>query len=96
MKKKKNLFSESIHIMITPWDKGFTCAIVGDNKQNMTPEEYELCNTIARGLIKASMDNPHKIYTLGVEGFAEDKKDKSSNVVDFLDFVKSRASRSFH
>ena len=82
--------------MITPWDKGFTCAIVGDNKQNMTPEEYELCNTIARGLIKASMDNPHKIYTLGVEGFAEDKKDKFSNVVDFLDFVKSRASRSFH
>ena len=96
MKNKKNLFSDSIHLMITPWDKGFTCSIVGDNKQNMSPDEYDLCNTIARGLIKASMDNPHKIYTLGVEGFAEDKKNNSSNVVDFLDFVRSRATRLLH
>ena len=62
----------------------------------MTPDEYDLCNSIARGLIKISNDDPHKIFTLGVEGFAEDKKNNFSNIVDFLNIVKSRASRSLH
>ena len=82
--------------MVTPWDNWVTCAIVGDEKHNIASDEYDLCNTIARGLIKISNDDPHKIFTLGVEGFAEDKKNNFFNVIDFLDFVKSRESRSLH
>ena len=53
--------------MVTPVDKGFSCSVVGDNKENMTEDEYDLCNTIARGMIKLSNDNPNKVYSEGIE-----------------------------
>ena len=47
-KKKDNLnFINTIKVLISPWQNGFTCGIVMDSKSRMTTEEYELCSTIA-------------------------------------------------
>ena len=94
--KKKAIFSRSIHLMVTPVDKGFSCSVVGDNKENMTEDEYDLCNTIARGMIKLSNDNPNKVYSEGIEALSEDHKNKDSNIVDFLEFLKVRTFKSFN
>ena len=90
MKNKKNLFSESIHIMITPWDKGFTCSIALDSRNKMSQEQHELCSTIARGMIKQAMTDPHNTFLAGMRGFAEDRKYKNTNVIDFLSHAKKK------
>ena len=94
--KKKAIFSRSIHLMVTPVEKGFSCSVVGDNKENMTDDEYDLCNTIARGMIKLSNDNPSKVFSEGIEALSEDHKHKDSNIVDFLEFLKVSASKSLN
>ena len=94
--KKKAIFSRSIHLMVTPIENGFTCSLVGDNKQNMSADEYDLCNTIARGMIKLSTDNPTKLYNKGLEALSEDQKNKSDNVVDFLEFLKVKTLKSIN
>ena len=94
--KKRAIFSRSIHLMVTPVDKGFSCSVVVDNKENMTEDEYDLCNTIARGMIKLSNDNPNKVYSEGIEALSEDHKNKDSNIVDFLEFLKVRTLKSFN
>ncbi len=94
--KKKAIFSRSIHLMVTPVDKGFSCSVVGDNKENMTEDEYDLCNTIARGMIKLSNDNPNKVYSEGIEALSEDHKNKDCNIIDFLEFLKVRTFKSFN
>ena len=44
MKKKKEVdIANSIKVLVTPWDKGFTCGIVMDSKAAMTTEQYEFC-----------------------------------------------------
>ena len=48
MRKKKFDAENAIKVLVTPWDKGFTCGIVMDSKAAMTTEQYELCSTIAR------------------------------------------------
>jgi len=35
-KKKKIDVSNSIKVLVTPWEKGFTCGIVMDNKAEMS------------------------------------------------------------
>ena len=52
--KKNEKFDviNSVKIIVSPWQKGFTCGIVMDSKSKMGTEEYELCSTIARGMIK--------------------------------------------
>ena len=52
MKNKKFDVLNSIKVLVTPWEKGFTCGIVMDSKAKMSTEQYELCSTIARGMIK--------------------------------------------
>ena len=37
-----NLLINSIKVLVSPWDRGFTCGIVMDSKNKMTTEEYEL------------------------------------------------------
>ena len=51
-KKNKVNVINSVKVIITPWQKGFTCGIIMDSQSKMTTEEYELCSTIARGMIK--------------------------------------------
>ena len=67
-------FLNAIKVLVTPWEKGFSCGIVMDSKNIMTTEEYELCSTIARGMIKMATTVPHSTFVWGLRGFADDRK----------------------
>ena len=114
MKKDKKLndftLINSVKVIVTPWQKGFTCGIIMDSKSKMTTEEYELCSTIARGMIKMATTDPHSTFLWGLRGFADDKKketrdltisavsefDDESNVVDFLEFLKQKRDKELN
>jgi hypothetical protein len=72
----KEAFKNAIKVLVTPWEKGFTCGIVMDSTTKLTTEEYELCSTIARGMIKMATTDPHSTFLWGLRGFADDKKEK--------------------
>ena len=110
-KKKDNLnFINTIKVLISPWQNGFTCGIVMDSKSRMTTEEYELCSTIARGMIKMATTDPHSTFLWGLRGFSDDKKknnkdltissvaefDDESNVVDFLEYLKKKRDKELN
>jgi len=110
-KKKDNLnFINTIKVLISPWQNGFTCGIVMDSKSRMTTEEYELCSTIARGMIKMATTDPHSTFLWGLRGFADDKKKRSkdltissvaefddeSNIVDFLEYLKKKRDKELN
>ena len=86
----------SIQVMVTPWEKGFTCGIITDPCNKMAAEQYELCSTIARGMISYATKDPHNTFLLGIKGYAEDrheKKNKDNKIIDFLDKLKSKRNR---
>ena len=103
-------FLNAIKVLVTPWEKGFSCGIVMDSKNIMTTEEYELCSTIARGMIKMATTDPHSTFLWGLRGFADDKNkqkdnltisavsefDDESNVVDFLEFLKQKRDKELN
>ena len=96
--RKKNNFDliSSVKIVVTPWEKGFSCGIITDPSSKMTAEQYELCSTIARGMINYATKDPHNTFLLGVKGYAEDrneKKNKDDKIIDFLDKLKSKRNR---
>ena len=109
-KVPKATVKDSIKVLITPWEKGFSCGIVMDSKNVMTTEEYELCSTIARGMIKMATTDPHSTFLWGLRGYAEDKKkndkdltissvaefDDDSNVIDFLEFLKMKRDKELN
>jgi len=113
MKKKKvnTTFKNSIKVLITPWEKGFTCGITMDNDTKMSTEQYELCSTIARGMIKAATQDPQTIFIYGLKGFADDKNkdnkdnmalnavaefDSEDNVIDFIEFLKHKREKELN
>ena len=112
MTKKKESLSliNSIKVLVSPWQKGFTCGIVMDSKSKMGTEEYELCSTIARGMIKMATTDPHSTFLWGLRGFADDKKKRSkdltissvaefddeSNIVDFLEYLKKKRDKELN
>ena len=75
MTKKLDIIN-SVQILVAPWERGFTCGVIMASNSKMTSENYELCSTIARGMIKLATEEPHKVFTEGVKGFAEDHKNK--------------------
>ena len=111
-KKTKGTLSliNSVKVIVTPWQKGFTCGIIMDSKSKMTTEQYELCSTIARGMIKMATTDPQSTFLWGLRGFAEDKKnnekdltissvaefDDESNVVDFLEYLKMKRDKELN
>ena len=109
-KKDKTILINSIKVLVSPWENGFTCGIIMDSKSKMTTEEYELCSTIARGMIKMATTDPHSTFLWGLRGFADDKKkqkdnltisavsefDDDSNVVDFLEFLKQNRDKELN
>ena len=109
-KKDKLSLINSVKVIVSPWQKGFTCGIVMDSKSRMDTEEYELCSTIARGMIKMATTDPHSTFLWGLRGFADDKKketrdltisavsefDDESNVVDFLEFLKQKRDKELN
>ena len=109
-KDDKKLFNSAIKVLVSPWEKGFTCGIIMDSRTKMTTEQYELCSTIARGMIKMATTDPHSTFLWGLRGFAEDKKnnekdltissvaefDDESNVVDFLEYLKMKRDKELN
>ena len=106
----KEAFKNAIKVLVTPWEKGFTCGIVMDSTTKLTTEEYELCSTIARGMIKMATSDPHSTFLWGLRGYAEDKKksskdlsissvaefDDESNVIDFLEYLKMKRDKELN
>ena len=95
MEKNNSKFSNSITILISPWEKGFSCGVLSDGTTfGMSPKEYELCSTIAKGMCYAANQNPDKIFKLGlkVPGLKKTKnnllKKNNSNVIDFLQYLR--------
>ena len=95
MKKNNSNPSGSIHILVSPWEKGFSCGVLSDGTTfGMSPKEYELCSTIAKGMCYAANLNPDKIFKLGlkVPGLKKTKnnlpKKNNSNVIDFLQYLR--------
>ena len=100
----------SIKVLVSPWQKGFTCGIVMDSRSKMSTEEYELCSTIARGMIKMATSDPHSTFLWGLRGFADDKKnnekdlsinsiaefDTDDNIVDFLEYLKMKRDKELN
>ena len=109
-KKEKMSLLHSIKVLVAPWQKGFTCGIVMDSRSKMTTEQYELCSTIARGMIKMATSDPHSTFLWGLRGFADDKKnnekdlsinsiaefDNDNNVIDFLEFLKMKRDKELN
>ena len=107
-KEKINLLN-AIKVLVSPWEKGFTCGIIMDTKVAMSTEQYELCSSIARGMIKIATTDPHSTFLWGLRGFAEDKKkndtmsissvaefDDESNVIDFLEYLKMKRDKELN
>jgi len=110
-KIKKEDFNNAIKVLITPWERGFTCGIVMESKAKMTTEQYELCSTIARGMIKAATQDPQTIFVYGLKGFADDKRDpnkenltinsvaefdEEDNVIDFIEYLKQKREKELN
>ena len=112
MAKKKDKLDllKAIKVLVTPWKLGFTCGISMDTRAKMTTEEYELCSTIARGMIKMATTDPHSTFLWGLRGCADDKKnnkedltissvaefDDADNVVDFLEYLKQKRDKELN
>ena len=112
MTKKKDKLDllKAIKVLVTPWKLGFTCGISMDTRAKMSTEEYELCSTIARGMIKMATTAPHSTFLWGLRGFADDKKnnkndltissvaefDDADNVVDFLEYLKQKRDKELN
>ena len=109
-KKDKISLLNSIKVLVSPWQKGFTCGIIMDSRSKMSTEEYELCSTIARGMIKMATSDPHSTFLWGLRGFADDKKnnekdlsinsiaefDTDDNIVDFLEYLKMKRDKELN
>ena len=102
----------AIKVLVAPWEKGFTCGIVMDSKSRMTTEQYELCSTIARGMIKIATSDPHSTFLWGLRGFADDRKspsrnsgiapnavaefDEEDNIIDCLEYLKKKRDKELN
>ena len=108
-KDKKFDTLNSIKVLVTPWEKGFTCGIIMDSKAKMSTEQYELCSTISRGMIKMATSDPHTTFLYGLRGFADDKKsnksmpinsvaefDNEDNVIDFIEYLKKKRDKELN
>ena len=110
MTKKFDILN-SIKVIVSPWDSGFTCGILLDSKNKMTDEQYELCSTIARGMIKIATTDPHSAFLAGMKGFADDRKykktnggdinekaklDDTENIIDFLKYLQRKRNKELN
>ena len=111
MKKSDKInYINSVKVIVSPWQKGFNCSIMMDSQSKMSTEQYELCSTIARGMIKMATTDPHSTFLWGLRGFADDKKqnkdglsinsiaefDDEDNVIDFLEFLKQKRDKELN
>tara|TARA_Y100001938_G_scaffold128358_1_gene182070 strand:+ start:473 stop:781 length:309 start_codon:yes stop_codon:yes gene_type:complete len=90
---------QSVSVIITPHEKGFTCGII-DPKN---PNDRDVCSYIAKGLVKYATENPDQIYADGVQAYYDDdrsNKDRlntsDDNVIDILDFINKPDDKDLH
>ena len=75
----------------------------------MATEQYELCSTIARGMIKMATSDPHTAFLYGLRGFSEDRKynkglsinsvaefGDEDNVIDFIEYLKNKRDKELN
>ena len=111
MKKSDKInYINSVKVIVSPWQKGFNCSIMMDSQSKMSTEQYELCSTIARGMIKMATSDPDSTFLWGLRGFADDKKnnekdlsinsiaefDTDDNIVDFLEYLKMKRDKELN
>ena len=82
---------QSVSVIITPHDKGFTCGII-DPK---SPDDRDVCSYIAKGIVRFVTKNPDLIYDEGILAFTEEDKTKVSNgeednIIDLLTFKNKK------
>ena len=108
-KDKFNLLT-SIKVLVTPWDKGFSCGIILDTRNKMSDEQFELVSTIARGMIKQATTDPHSTFLAGIRGFADDRKHNKGNmpinsvaefgdednVIDVIEYLKNKRDKELN
>jgi len=110
-KKEKFNLLNSIKVLITPWEKGFSCAIILDGRNKMNDEQFELTSTIARGMIKHATTDPHSTFLMGMKGFADDHKynkkinggmegvphfKEDENIIDFLKYLQRKRNKELN
>ena len=108
-KDKFNLLS-SIKVLVSPWEKGFSCGIILDTRNKMSDEQFELVSTIARGMIKQATTDPHSTFLAGIRGFADDRKYQKTNggidavarfsdddkIIDFLKYLQRKRNKDLN
>ena len=106
---KFNLLS-SIKVLVSPWEKGFSCGIILDTRNKMSDEQFELVSTIARGMIKQATTDPHSTFLAGIKGFADDRKYRKqnggidavaslsddNNIIDFLKYLQRKRNKDLN
>ena len=106
---KFNLLS-SIKVLVSPWEKGFSCGIILDTRNKMSDEQFELVSTIARGMIKQATTDPHSTFLAGIRGFADDRKyrkqnggidavaslSEDNNIIDFLKYLQRKRNKDLN
>tara|TARA_R100001224_G_scaffold43217_1_gene24879 strand:+ start:217 stop:498 length:282 start_codon:yes stop_codon:yes gene_type:complete len=79
---------QSVSVIITPHDKGFTCGII-DPK---SPDDRDVCSIIAKGIVRFVTTNADLIYEEGMQGFQDDdhgiKENGEDNIIDLLTWKK--------
>ena len=79
---------QSVSVIITPHDKGFTCGII-DPK---SPDDRDVCSIIAKGLVRFVTTNADLIYEEGMKGFQDDDhgvaENGEVNIIDLLTWKK--------
>ena len=79
---------QSVSVIITPHEKGFTCGII-DPKG---PADRDVCSYIAKGIVRFVTTNADLICEEGMQGFQDDDhgvaENGEDNIIDLLTWKK--------
>ena len=89
-------FTKGVKISISPTTNGFACGIVNE-EVDLSSEGIYLCYTIARGILKFSIDHPQDAFNLGMKQVLQNKSYKDNrqdscfddydNVIDLSEII---------
>ena len=90
--KDKMMLINSIKVLVSPWEKGFTCGIIMDSKSKMATTDPH--STFLWGLRGFADDKKKETRDLTISAVSE--FDDESNVVDFLEFLKQKRDKELN
>ena len=89
-------FTKGVKISISPTTNGFACGIVNE-EVDLSSEGIYLCYTIARGMLKFSIDHPQDAFNSGMKQVLQNKSYKDNkqdshfddydNVIDLSEII---------